>query len=394
MNNLSDFTHCVKCGTCRTVCPVFKATGKESGVARGKIALLEVLYLQNSKFTKNTYNILSSCVVCGSCQDSCPRHVEFIDIIEMAREKALKEGHLSLLKKATLKALSTNKILNSASKISQSIPTDSGLYFKMPLINKYFPKIQKQLDGKIRNYNSAIGESRFDVLLFPGCSMRFIYSETAYRLVTVLNKIGIGVYFEPMLKCCGFPHLTAGEKNMFNSLKKHNSKLFDNYKGKVKYIVSGCATCGSALNNNYELPIEYIDINKLVKENIEQKILKKLNLDTFYHHPCHLQKHQKIKDEPEILLKETTNFQNLEGAEMCCGFGGSFSVFQHKLSKKIGDNKAKLIKKSIEKVKNKPKALVTSCPGCIIQLTDSVNRNEIEIPVLHIIDIIYKSLED
>lgn len=394
MVNFKDFTHCVKCGTCRTVCPVFKATGNESGVARGKIALLEILLNKETPFSNRTLDILNSCVVCGSCQHVCPREVEFIDIIEMAKEKVVKDGQIPLFKKIAMKALSTNKSLNSISKLSKILPKTSGLYFKMPLINKYFPKMQKQLDKKIISYNPSISKKKFDILLFPGCSMRYIFSETGEKLVSVLNKIGIGVYFDSELKCCGFPHLTAGEKEMFNELSKHNKILFDTYKNKVKYIVSGCATCGSAFKNNYDLSLKFKDINEIVKENIDENLIKKINLTTFYHHPCHLMKHQNIKNEPEFLLKETTNFKELDGSEICCGFGGSFSVFESKLSKKIGDNKAESIKKSINKEFNKNKALVTSCPGCMIQLTDSVYRNNIDIPILHIIDIIYKALED
>jgi len=394
MNKLDNFTHCVKCGTCKTVCPVFIATGKESGVARGKIALLEELYKSENSFSEKTYEILSSCVVCGSCQYVCPRDVEYLDIIEMAREKAVLEGKIPLMKKVMLKGLSNNSVLNTSSNLSKILPESSGLYYKLPLINKYFPKFQKQLETKIRSYNFAEGKKKFDILFFPGCSTRYIFSDTGEKLVSVLNKLGIGVYFDEKLKCCGFPHLTAGEKKLFNTLNKHNSQIFDSYKDKVKYIVSGCATCGSALSNNYNLSIPYKDINQIIMENIDNLTFKKIETETYYHHPCHLMKHQNVKEQPIELLKQATKFKKMEGDDVCCGFGGSFSVFQSKLSNKIGDNKGKLIKNTVEKSTAKDKVLVTSCPGCIIQLTDTVYRNNIEIKVKHIIDIIHKVLED
>ncbi len=394
MNKLDNFTHCVKCGTCKTVCPVFAATGKESGVARGKIALLEELYKSENNFSEKTYEILSSCVVCGSCEYVCPRDVEYLDIIEMAREKAVLEGKMPLMKKVMLKGLSNNAVLNTSSNLSKILPESSGLYYKLPLINKYFPKFQKQLETKIRSYNFTEGKKKFDILFFPGCSTRYIFSDTGEKLVSVLNKLGIGVYFDEKLKCCGFPHLTAGEKKLFNTLNKHNLQIFDSYKDKVKYIVSGCATCGSALFNNYNLKIPYIDINKLIFENIDSATFNKSETETYYHHPCHLMKHQNVKKQPIELLKQTTKFKQMEGADVCCGFGGSFSIFQSKLSKKIGDNKGKLIKNTVENSTAKDKVLVTSCPGCIIQLTDTVYRNNMDIKVMHIIDILYKGLED
>ncbi len=38
--------------------------------------------------------------------------------------------------------------------------------------------------------------------------------------------------------------------------------------------------------------------------------------------------------------------------------------------------------------------IVTSCPGCIIQLNDSIKRNNLPLKTVHIIDLIYSEMEE
>ncbi|BBB33063.1 glycolate oxidase iron-sulfur subunit [Thermotomaculum hydrothermale] len=384
---------CVKCGNCRYNCPVFQTTLDEGGVARGKISLLQLLLKEDEKFSEETLYYLDSCVVCGSCQCICPRDVDYLSIIEFARAKAVKDNQISRLKKAFLSFLKSNKNLKLASFAKNLFSRKSGLVFKLPKIERHFPLPEKPLDKKVLQYNKPEGEKKFDVLFFPGCATRFIFSDTGMKLIKVLNKSGVGVYFEESLKCCGFPHLTAGDKDTFEELKSFNLKIFEKYKEKVKYIVSGCATCGSNLSRNYELPIEFIDINPLLFDVLNYKPQKKLDIDTYFHHPCHLMKHQGVKNQPEKLLDSVSNRKKLEGEDFCCGFGGSFSIFEAEKSKKIGDKKIDLIKKSINGNIDKS-VVVTSCPGCIMQLNDSLKRNNLPIKTVHIIDLIYSEMEE
>ena len=41
-----EIAHCNKCGFCQVACPIFRATGHESGVARGRLALLRAIIEQ------------------------------------------------------------------------------------------------------------------------------------------------------------------------------------------------------------------------------------------------------------------------------------------------------------------------------------------------------------
>ena len=57
---------CMRCGMCQSVCPVFAETGRESDVARGKLALLDGLLQEMFKDSTGVQERLSRCLLCGS----------------------------------------------------------------------------------------------------------------------------------------------------------------------------------------------------------------------------------------------------------------------------------------------------------------------------------------
>ncbi|MCK5203972.1 MAG: (Fe-S)-binding protein, partial [Desulfobacterales bacterium] len=67
---------CVKCGSCRAVCPVFGITGTEQLTARGKIALTEAIAGGELTPDQKIDDIFDLCIVCGACAGVCPSGVD------------------------------------------------------------------------------------------------------------------------------------------------------------------------------------------------------------------------------------------------------------------------------------------------------------------------------
>ncbi len=106
-----------------------------------------------------------------------------------------------------------------------------------------------------------------------------------------------------------------------------------------------------------------------------------------YHDPCHL-KSQGITEEPRQLLRSLPNvdFIEMENASACCGLGGTFSVYHYDVSKAIGARKIPGLKESGATL------LASGCPGCIIQLQDSINHAAMDVRAVHILELLVAAL--
>ena len=174
--------------------------------------------------------------------------------------------------------------------------------------------------------------------------------------------------------------------------------------GEVDLVVTGCATCGSALKDygtffegeerekqfdSFAAKVRdfseflFRDL-KLTPEDLSSGAERKGNLKVTYHDPCHLSRYQGIKEEPRQVISAIPGVELIEmdGADQCCGMGGSFGLSYYDISKKIADKKASAIRKT------GADAVVTTCPGCRMQLVDALNRHGLPQRVLHLAELL------
>ncbi|MFZ5955427.1 MAG: 4Fe-4S dicluster domain-containing protein [Nanoarchaeota archaeon] len=82
INNLREeieenLEHCIKCGNCKSLCPIFKALKEESYSPRGKCVMLS-----NKIFDKFVYE----CTLCRACEHECTLNLKICDSIRKARQ--------------------------------------------------------------------------------------------------------------------------------------------------------------------------------------------------------------------------------------------------------------------------------------------------------------------
>ncbi len=172
----------------------------------------------------------------------------------------------------------------------------------------------------------------------------------------------------------------------------------------VDCIVTGCGTCSSTLKD-YQKYIAatpdqeqryaafgskikdatefVIDVLKVKPEDL--KLKKEFEGKTAtWHDPCHLIRYQNIKEQPRAFLKGLKGLKYVEmpNADLCCGMGGSFSVYHYDLSKKIAAKKMDGIKSTGADI------VVTACPGCMINLLDNVHLHKMPQKVYHFLELV------
>ena len=74
---------CVRCGMCKSLCPVFKVLREEGVSPRGKGAILSEKIMDK---------VLFKCTLCGACEKVCPLNVKVCDAVQKAREAMVLKG--------------------------------------------------------------------------------------------------------------------------------------------------------------------------------------------------------------------------------------------------------------------------------------------------------------
>ncbi|MBI4650341.1 hypothetical protein HY745_03455 [Candidatus Desantisbacteria bacterium] len=233
---------------------------------------------------------------------------------------------------------------------------------------------------------------------FPGCLFEYIYTDIGKAIIEVLIKNDIEVVLPKKLECCGIAAFTSGDENTAKNLAMNNVKTFLSYD--LDTIITGCASCGSALKNDYRMLLadtgieiekfssKVKDISEFLIESVqyEKKIISDLKSKVTYHDPCHLGRKQKVIAEPRKILKSINklDFIEMTGAKDCCGGGGSFSLYNYEIAGKIRKRKIEHIEETGAEY------IATSCPGCIMHISDGLAQKNSKVKIVHIMELLNK----
>jgi glycolate oxidase iron-sulfur subunit len=325
-----------------------------------------------------------SCILCEACSGICPTGIDIPQIIYHAR-KNLRDFYF----KASLLNRFTGFFLQ---RIELSFKLLKGLYWSVyPLlysthILSYLPKpAAKPLRKSAQVYKSTKKIAR--VAIFVGCNVNYLYQRIGYSLLKILIKNGFEVVILKGEVCCGAPLKAMGFDKEALLLAKKNIELFNRLNAEA--IISLCPTCTLTIRNHY--PVYAGDsINNLMDTNeflFSYNFLHDLSVrhrNVTYHDPCHLKYGLGIKNEPREILKAIQGIELIEmmNTEGCCGFGGLFSIQFKGLSRNIGRKKMEDISQT------DADTLVTSCPGCILQLEGLLKNSSKRIKILHIAELV------
>ncbi len=406
----AEIEQCVKCGSCRAHCPAFGAEKHEGRVARGKIALADALLKGDVDLEAQFLLDMSQCLLCGSCYSQCPNKVHTEDIVAATRREIAARKGLSTFGLGVSTVLKHQGLMNFLAKsggtfsklLFKQVPEQSGLRLRFPApfiaADRTLPPITAK-PFRERHPEVIPGQQgQPKVLFFTGCGINYMYPNSGEALLKALKFLGVTIIIPKDQSCCGVPAVSAGATNTIESLAKDNLAMLK--KHDCDYIVTACASCHSGLTQvypgmgsdfePYQDKIRDIFVF-LVEQGLPAKLAElpaaKTPLKVTYHDPCHLRNHG-ITKEPRQILKALpqVDYVEMENAGSCCGLGGTYSVYHYDTSKKIGAKKA-------DHVLNSGAGIVaTDCPGCIMQLQDSINHASGKQQAVHILDLLAEAL--
>jgi glycolate oxidase iron-sulfur subunit len=421
LENLTKFQdkvlQCMKCGFCMYYCPVYREIHTEPIVARGRNVLAMGLLQGAPCDWGHLEERFSKCLTCNRCAQFCPAKVEVATITMAARGDIVANKGLPFVKKVVFEKLLKNrmlfgKVLKLASRLQVLLPRTKGKIRHLPLflsalvkgrqipeiahrfLRDEFPEVISPLPGVKR---------RMRVAFFAGCATDFIFPEIGKKTIAFLTGQGVEVLFPKGQGCCGMPVFGSGDFATARAMADRNVEVFSELDD-VDYIVTSCATCGSALKEGYrtyladtkerekryaEFSAKMKDINEFIIDILKPsaeayKTTVPAGTKVTYHDPCHLVRYQKISAQPREIIKSLpgVEFVEMREPDRCCGMGGSFNIQYYDLSKQIAEHKMNAIADTDADI------VVTACPGCMIQLIDNTIQKKMPQRVMHVMELV------
>jgi glycolate oxidase iron-sulfur subunit len=411
----ADLDRCTKCGFCMSSCPVYKEERVESSVARGKIMLIRALLDGSLTLTDEMAEQLNRCTLCLTCAQNCPAGAQVPAVITAARaDKVAKKGVPFPYNIIFRWLLPRRRLFGWVVRFASwfqgiFLPKTEGtirhLSFFLAALGKgrhiprIAPKFLRQSVPEVNRPPAGV-PVKYTVGYFTGCMTDFVFPELGKKIINFLTKNGVEVHVPRAQGCCGAPvFLGAGDFATGRRLADANVKAFKD----LEYIVTDCATCASAmkdyskfLTDNEERKKDYQEFAAKIKD-ITEFLIDVLQLPpsayrtaeefrgktVTWHEPCHLGRYLGVKEPPRKILKSLPDIKYVEmpEADACCGMAGTFSISFYDLSKKIAARKVAAIAATGADV------VVTDCPGCEIQLIDSLTRHKMPVQVRHIMEL-------
>jgi iron-sulfur cluster protein len=406
----SQALRCIRCGACANVCPIYRMVGGHNygHVYIGAIGLI-LTYFYHGR--KNARAIVRNCLNCQACKAVCPAGIDLPHLITEVHRTVLEvEGQKPVKNRMLSRVLKDRKLfhflLRKAHLAQKPLLKDKGFLRHLPLLfseEHGFRSLPAIAKTPLRDQWTGLNPSRLKnpklrVALFGGCLVDFVYPEQAKALLRVLEGRGIQLDYPMEQSCCGLPAKMTGENDTAREIAISNLKAMD--PAEYDYILTLCASCGSHLKENYpkllgdepgvsvvvrQFAEKVIDFSSFMTNvlGVTSDLFQRSGKKVAYHSPCHLCRGMKVTKEPRELLKLTgAEYVESKDEDVCCGFGGSFSLEFPMLS-------GELLKRKLQNVEaSGAELLVTDCPGCVLQLRGGMDKRGGKVQVKHIAEVV------
>ena len=249
---------------------------------------------------------------------------------------------------------------------TQKVPAASGLRLRFPLPfiddRRHIPRIARQ--PFLERHPEVIAglSDKPRVLYFVGCMSNFVYTGIGEAAFALLRHLGCTVIIPKEQQCCGLPGMSGGDLDTLRYLAEKNLMTLEKYE--ADYIMTACASCGTALHKYYpailgkgtrsffrasaRLPIKPSTPPCFYRSSVSIRrkpgwvgisgslIMIPATCATGHHQ----QPRELLRAAPGVTLTE------MEGSDKCCGMGGTFNVYHYDTSMRINAGKSDAIQKA------------------------------------------------
>lgn len=244
--------------------------------------------------------------------------------------------------------------------------------------------------------------------LFVTCIIDRLYPEVGESTVKVLRRLGVDLDFPAAQTCCGQPAFNSGFWGDAKPLARRTIEALQS----DRYVVVPSGSCASMIRVFYDElfhdePHMRNRIASLASRTFElsEFIVDVLGIDDFgsyadsdstevtrkitYHEGCHLRRELGAMTQARSLLNSLPGVQlvEMEQSEVCCGFGGTFSVKYPEISGAMLDDKLSFA------AATGAEALAACDSSCLMHIGGGIEKRGLPIEPLHIAQVLDERME-
>lgn len=239
------------------------------------------------------------------------------------------------------------------------------------------------------------------VSLFVTCLTDTFFPDVGEAVVHLLRRHGASVDFPMAQTCCGQPAWNSGHHAEARALADHFIDTF----AASEYIVTPSGSCagmiryyypeiyrqdGAAYERAVAVTARVYEFSEfMVKVLGVQDVGARYRSRAVYHASCHMSRELGVTDEPLTLLRHVRDLDLVEmpRADLCCGFGGAFSVKLPEISTAMADEKCGHVASTGAEL------LVGSDGGCLMQLAGRMERLGMPVRTMHLAELLWKGVQ-
>ena len=346
------------------------------------------------------------CLGCRACEAVCPSGVQYGNLLEHTRDHVEKNYSRSPFQ-TFLRRFAIEKIFPFPERMELALAP--ARLVKRTKLDKIMPKFAREAlsliptDGDaepLPEFSPATSERRGAVGFINGCVMSVMFGQTNWNSVRLLNAAGYDVVTPRQQVCCGALYAHSGNLANARDCARGNIGAFENLK--LDAIVINAAGCGSTLKEYGELlhgdseaekrgknfSAKVKDITEFLAPQISNFKFKISDCKVTYHDACHLAHAQRISKPPREIVKAVAgkNFVELPESDLCCGSAGTYNLTEPEMAERLQQRKVENILKTGAEI------IVTTNPGCLLQICAGLEKAGRPIRAMHIADYLAEAL--
>ena len=235
-----------------------------------------------------------------------------------------------------------------------------------------------------------------DVGLFVTCLADLFRPSVGFAAVKLLEDAGCRVHVPAAQTCCGQPAFNSGDFATARAIGRDVIAAFADF----DYVVAPSGSCAGMIRVHFsdlfedepETQKEAQDLAERTWELVSfladvrgiEAVEARYDGIATYHDSCSGLRELGIHDQPRRLLVsvEGLTLNELEGAEECCGFGGTFCVKYPDVSVKMVSNKTAAIGATMADT------LLAGDLGCLMNMAGRLSREGKTVRVRHVAEVL------